>query len=51
MNKTKQKQTHKYREQIVGSRGERGGGRGKIGEGNLEVHTARYKIHKLQGCM
>ena len=31
---TKQKQTHRYREQTSGSSGERGRRRGKIGEGD-----------------
>ena len=34
---------------LVVTRGERGKGRSKIGKGNYEVQTTRYKINKLQG--
>ena len=42
VNITKQKQTHRHREQTSGS--QCGGGRGTIGEGDEEVQATMYKI-------
>ena len=44
VNITKEKQTHGYREQIIGCRGKREGERGNIEVGDQEVQTIRYKI-------
>ena len=46
---TKQKQTHRYREQTHGYQWEKGWGSGKIGVGDWEVETTVNKILKLQG--
>ena len=45
---TKQKQTHRYRNQLVAAGGEREGeGRGKAEVSNQEMQTSVYKINKL----
>ena len=46
MNITKQKQTHRYREQVISNDG-KDGRKGKIGVG-VKVQTTKYKINKLQ---
>ena len=43
---TKQKQTHRYREQASSYQGEREDERGKIG---IEVQTTIYTVCKLEG--
>ena len=49
MNRTKQKQTHRYRGQTSGYRCGEVRGKGKPGVGNKEVQTTMYEINKLQG--
>ena len=46
MNITKQKQTHRYREQVISNDG-KDGRKSKIGVG-VKVQTTKYKINKLQ---
>ena len=46
---TKQKQTHRYREQTSCYQWSEGGVRGKTGVGDSEIQTTMYKINKLQG--
>ena len=47
--KTKQNQTHIYREQM-GNCQDGGVRDGEIGEGNSEVWTSRYKMNKSWEC-
>ena len=43
MNITKQKQSHRYREQTSGYQWGGGGGGNKIGEEDQEVQSTKYK--------
>ena len=45
---TKYKQTHRFREQIYGSREWGGGGRDRLGVWDWHVHTAVFKIDNQQ---
>ena len=49
MYRTKQKQTYRYREQIIVTSGEREEDRGKMGVGKCQTQITIYKINKLQG--
>ena len=44
---TKQKQTHRYRRQLMVTKGERGGV--KLGVWDSNIHTTIYKIDNQQG--
>ena len=46
---TKQKLTHKYREQICGYQWREDMGKGKIGAQDSEIQTVMYKTGKQQG--
>ena len=49
MNKTKKKQTHRYRERTSGYQRGEGRGEGQYGGRVLRVQSILYKINKLQG--
>ena len=49
---TKQKHTHRYRNQLVAAGGEREGeGRGKAEVSNQEMRTSVYKINKYENIL
>ena len=51
LNITKNKHTHRYREQTRGTSGEMKGGGGQIGVKDSEVQTTMYKVSKPQDML